>query len=259
MSAKSSVPAIPAATLVVFRRAPQVGPPEILMVERSASLAFAGGAAVFPGGRIDPADYDFARRLGASDDDSLADTAARIAAIRETLEETGLLVGAAQTIGAGAARRARALLDRTGNLAAVLDAMGWTLDVAALLPFARWRPDHAGMRNFDTRFYLADLGTGAVDLAVDRTENTHLFWSTAQGALDLAAAGQIELIFPTRRNLERLAQFGEYAAARDHVARFPSRLITPRVEVRDGVKRLCIPADAGYPVTFEALEDVRRN
>ena len=62
------------------------------------------------------------------------------------------------------------------------------------------------MRIFDTRFYLANLGTGAVDVVVDQTENSHLFWASAQGALDLADRGKIKMIFPTRRNLERLAQ-----------------------------------------------------
>lgn len=251
--------AIPAATLVVFRRAPAGGPPELLMVERSSSLSFAGGAAVFPGGRVDPADFDLARALGADDHESLTEIAARIAAVRETLEETGLAVGIAQRVEAAAAAAARRLLERSGRLAAVLAEMGWDLDLDALLPFSRWRPDHPGMRNFDTRFYLANLGTGAVDIAVDQTENTHLFWATAERALELASAGRIEVIFPTRRNLERLAQFGDFAAARDHLAQFPPRLITPRSELRGGVKHLCIPDDAGYPVTSEALGAIRRS
>lgn len=251
-------PAIPAATLVVFRRAPGGGAPELLMVERSSALVFAGGAAVFPGGRIDPADFELARTLGAADEDDLADSAARIAAIRETLEETGLVTGLTAPVDAAAARGARALLADVGELGIVLSAMDWTLDLQALVPFARWRPDHAGMRNFDTRFYLTDLGKGAVEIAVDRTENTHLFWATAQGALDLADEGRIEVIFPTRRNLERLAQFGDFAAARAHVAQYPSRLITPQVVTNGKQRQLCIPEDAGYPVTAEPLGSVRR-
>ena len=51
--------AIPAATLIIFRDASD-GPPEFLMVERAKAMVFAGGAWVFPGGRIDPGDHDLA-------------------------------------------------------------------------------------------------------------------------------------------------------------------------------------------------------
>ena len=44
--------AIPAATLVIFRAAGG-GAPELLMVERAKEMSFAGGAMVFPGGRVD--------------------------------------------------------------------------------------------------------------------------------------------------------------------------------------------------------------
>ena len=80
--------AIPAATLVVMRERGD-GPPDLLMVERTAGMAFAGGAMVFPGGRID--DDDRALAAGFAEPDA----AACIAAIRETLEETGIAVGLA--------------------------------------------------------------------------------------------------------------------------------------------------------------------
>src|SRR3546814_12637440 len=67
------------------------GPDEILMVKRSAKMAFAAGAVVFPGGRVDPDDYRVARLHGFGIDE--ADGAARVAPLRETLEETGLAVG----------------------------------------------------------------------------------------------------------------------------------------------------------------------
>ena len=55
--------AIPAATLIVVRDRPKAAP-ELLMVERAEGMAFAAGALVFPGGRIDQADRDFANELG---------------------------------------------------------------------------------------------------------------------------------------------------------------------------------------------------
>ena len=251
-------PATPAATLVIFRHAAAGGAPQVLMVQRAKEMRFAGGAAVFPGGRVDDADRKLALQLGADGADAIDETAARIAAVRETLEETGLAVGFHQHPSLAEARRARAVLLETGELAPMLAALGWTLELDRLVPFSRWRPKHKEIRVFDTRFYLADLGTGAVDLKVDDTENTHLFWASAAEALALADRGEIKVIFPTRRNLERLAQFNTYSEAVSHVAEFPSRMITPCMEVRDGQPWLVIPADAGYPVDGEKLESAAR-
>lgn len=247
---------IPAATLVIFRRAAGGGAPELLMVTRAKTMRFAGGAAVFPGGRVDHADRELATSVGAADADEAAH---RIAAIRETLEETGLAVGLAGTIDGARARAARAMLLECDALAPVLAAMDWSLDLDAIVPFARWYPKNERLpRVFDTRFYLADLGTGAVDVAVDATENTHLFWTTAQAALDAADSGELTVIFPTRRNLERLAQFADFDAALRDCAAHPPRTITPFFEDRDGEGWICIPGDAGYPVTAERLAGLNR-
>jgi hypothetical protein len=61
------------------------------------------------------------------------------------------------------------------------------------------------------------------------------------------------LIYPTRRNLERLAQFDSFAAAVADAGAYPVTTIVPVVERRDGIDRLCIPADLGYPITAEPL------
>jgi 8-oxo-dGTP pyrophosphatase MutT (NUDIX family) len=260
-----AAPATPAATLVVFRHDPDGGPsrslpPQILLVERAGSLAFAGGATVFPGGKVDPADLELAEALrgapGIADD--LADVAGRIAAVRETLEETGLAVGFAGAIDAARAADARRLLLDTGRLQDVLETFGWTLDFTALVPFARWWPRHRNMRVFDTRFYLADLGTGSVEVTADATENRHLFWASAAEALRLAGEGAIKVIFPTRRNLERLALFSDYPEARAHALETPLVTITPTIEMRDGERWLVIPSGAGYPVDGEPLGSAER-
>ena len=253
-------PATPAATVVIFRNDPAGGPPQLLMVERSASMNFAGGAAVFPGGRVDDADRDLAATLAApgADDEALADLAGRIAAVRETIEETGLVVGIDRAVDHAEALAARALLVEQGALAPVLERHGWSLQLDDLTYFARWRPKHRHMRVFDTRFYLADLGTGAVELLVDATENTHLFWASAAEALRLADSGKIMIIFPTRRNLERLAQFASFAEARAQAEAIPAQMVTPFMDQRDGIPWLCIPTDAGYPVTGEPLDSAAR-
>ena len=249
---------IPAATLVIFRHGRGGGPPELLMVERSARMRFAAGKSVFPGGRIDPADRELAARiaprLATADDPDQG--AARIAAIRETLEETGLLLGLDRPASAAQARDARHLLESEGALAPVLARHGWTLALDELVPFARWCPNFE--RAFDTRFLLADLGSGEVELAVDATENSSLFWTSAANALAMDAAGEISLIFPTRRNLERLAQFDSFAEAAAHSRTTPIRTIAPHHEDRDGELHLCIPEGLGYPVTAQPMASVRR-
>jgi hypothetical protein len=137
--------------------------------------------------------------------------------------------------------------------------LGWRLDLAQITPFARWFPKNERIpRVYDTRFYLANLGTGAVDVSIDQSENTHLFWTSAQGALDAAAAGDIKLIFPTRRNLERLALFASYDEARAQAEAIPVKTIMPQIVEEGGKAWLTILGDAGYPVTAELLETVAR-
>lgn len=255
-----AAPATPAATLVVFRHDPAGGPAQILMVERAGSMAFAGGATVFPGGKVDPADYELADAFMARSGIVMEpdDAAGRITAVRETLEETGLAVGLAGAIDADRAAAARQLLLQTKRFADVLEAFDWELDFDALVPFARWWPRHRNMRVYDTRFYLADLGTGAVEVTADRTESRHLFWASAAEALRLADEQAIKIIFPTRRNLERLAQFSHFGAAREHALATPIVTVTPRIELRDGERWLVIPSDAGYPVDGERLSEANR-
>ncbi len=247
--------AIPAATIIIFRRGPSGGAPELLMVTRAQSMSFAAGAAVFPGGRVDAGDRAVAAELPGDADE----TAHRIAAIRETLEETGLVIGVRGTVDAERAAAARRLLLESGAFAPVLAAMGWSLDCDAILPFARWHPRNERLaRVFDTRFYLANLGTGAVEIAVDETENTHLFWTTARDALAAADRGDLRVIYPTRRNLERLAQFATFADAAIDCLRHPVRTISPFVTTEQGTRWLRIPADLGYPITGEPLDGAMR-
>jgi 8-oxo-dGTP pyrophosphatase MutT (NUDIX family) len=259
MTSESTAPpqGIPAATIIIFRHCPNGGAPQVLMTVRSAGMAFAGGMAVFPGGRVDPADYELARAVpsGLPEDEA----AHQIAAIRETLEETGLALGLTGDITAQTAAAARAMLEREGALAPVLDAFGWQLDFAQIVPFARWFPKNEAIpRVYDTRFYLANLGTGAVEVSIDHAENSRLFWVSAQGALDMADAGEIKLIFPTRRNLERLALFASFAEARAQAEAIPVRTIVPQIDTSTGQPMLRIMEDAGYPITAELLETVAR-
>ncbi|HZB69628.1 MAG TPA: NUDIX domain-containing protein, partial [Sphingomicrobium sp.] len=168
---------IPAATLVVVRdRA--AGPPELLMVERAPGMVFAGGALVFPGGRIDEADRQLARPLG------YADGAARVAAIRETIEETAVAVGIEPLPAVDDALAMQGELVDDRPFAELLDDAGLGLDLDALTPFARWLPNFHVTRRFDTLFFIARAPAGDWQPNVMLGECSGAFWLTAADALE---------------------------------------------------------------------------
>ncbi len=244
---------VPASTVVVFRNGAVTGS-ELLFVQRSKSLSFAGSAVVFPGGKLDRTDFDHASRfLGLPPEDA----AARLAAIRETLEEAGLLLAVHEEVEAKEVARARDMLMAGSSLAAVGEAFGWSFRLDRLVPFARWLPTIHPGRIFDTRFYLADVGSGQMELTPDLLENTRVFWASAQKALDMIETGEIKAIYPTRRNLERLAQFDSFAAASDHAAAVPADTISPWIEKHNGTDTLCIPVGLGYPVTMAPKSQIK--
>lgn len=247
--------AIPAATLVIMRPSDRGGPDEILMVKRSTTMAFAAGAVVFPGGRVDPDDYRVARLYGLGIDE--ADGAARVAALRETLEETGLAVGWPGLTESDVADVRRALLGGT-LLSDILAARGDRIALESFVPFARWCPNFKEARTFDTRFYAVAAPAHSHELTVEEAEHSHIFWASAQETLTMADRGDLSVIFPTRRNLERLAQASDFNGFSEHSRRFPVELITPWIEEREGQTFLCIPGHLGYPVTSESFERVRR-
>lgn len=246
----------PAATVVIARDR-QGGPPELLMVERASSMAFAAGALVFPGGAVDAADHDLAGRLdhGLEPDEA----AARIAAIRETIEEAGLGIGLTGVVDAAAVLRLRDGLHDGRALGDMLERLGLGVALDALTPFARWHPApfEQARRVFDTRFYIACAPEGQM-ASVDTTENVRLCWSSAADTLAKAAAGEVQLVFPTRRNLERLALHGSHAALVADARAHPVEKVRPWKEERDGELHLCIPDHLGYPVTAEPMRQVRR-
>ena len=250
-AARVSDGAIPAATLVVMRERPG-GAPELLMVERTARMAFAGGAMVFPGGRIDEND----RELAASNDE--ADAADRIAAIRETLEETGIATGFGPDVGQEQAARMQSALHEGARFTDLLGRFELTLRLDALTPFARWKPAFHQARIFDTLFFLAEAPHGDWPPKPQAGECEAAEWISAAEVLDRIARGQAAAIFPTIRNLERLARFDSIAAARADALAHPIETITPWIGDHDGEPHLFIPEGLGYPVTREPLESVRR-
>ena len=265
---ETSPVSIPAATVVLVRDS--ADGPEILMVQRGENLAFAGGALVFPGGRVDDADLVTARnpRLAVGFD-GLDDTdaAARIACAREALEETGVLLTAGPPPDPVALAHARARLsegpdaDEACTFAAMLGALDHKVDAARFVPFARWEPPKAApiKRRFDTHFYVADAAqTASAAISADGNEAVAIQWTTAAAALALEAEGKAALVFPTKCNLQRLGQYDSVSAILKAAAERDPPFIQPEIVDRDGEMWLVIPEGCDYPMTSEPLAGIRR-
>lgn len=241
--------AIPAATLILVRERPG-GAPELLMVERSGKMAFAAGALVFPGGRIDEADRQLSGVLG-------VDPAA-IAAIRETLEESAVPVGLSPVPNRNAARAIQDELTANRPFADLLRQRDLNLEASELTPFARWIPKFHAVRRFDTLFYVARGPDGDWEPRVVGGECAAALWLTAAEVLEREQRGEARLIFPTRRNLERLAQHGSFDSIRADALAHPVEPVTPWVEEIGGDRFITIPDHLGYPVTRERLDGLWR-
>ena len=236
----SDKPPIPAATLVVVRDT-AAGQPELLMVERAAGMAFAAGALVFPGGRIDG-----------------GDGSAKVAAIRETLEETAIPVGVSPTPSADVTLELQAALLDEQPFEALLSEHGLTLELDALTPLARWVPRFHATRRFDTLFFVARAPEGEWQPRIVPGECSGAFWISASEALEREQRGEAQLIFPTRRNLERLALHPSFEAIRADALAHPIEPVTPWVEEIGGENFITIPEGIGYPVTREKLDGLWR-
>ena len=227
-------------------------PPELLMVERTAAMAFAGGALVFPGGRIDDGDRALATAFPGPD------AAARIAAIRETLEESGVPVGIDPVPGQDLARLMQDGLLAGEPFGQLIADHGLGLHPDILTAFARWRPAFHQPRIFDTLFFIGQGPPGDWTPRPQESECESVEWLSATDVLGRIADGRASAIFPTLRNLERLAQFDDFVSARSDALAHPVETITPWLADHDGEPHLFIPEGLGYPITREPLASVRR-
>ena len=240
-------PAIPAATLITVRETAGAEP-ELLMVERAQGMAFAAGALVFPGGRIDRADSMVAGE----------EAAARVAAIRETLEETGVPVALSPVPELELAAELQRALIADEPFDRLLEEHGLELDLDALVPFARWVPKFHAARRFDTLFFLARAPGPDWDPRVIEGECTDAHWVTAAQAIERDSKGEARLIFPTRRNLERLALHSSFDSMQADARSHSIDPISPWVEEIEGENFITIPEGLGYPVTREKLDGLWR-
>jgi 8-oxo-dGTP pyrophosphatase MutT (NUDIX family) len=242
------VPARPAATVLLLRDG-EAGP-EIFMVVRHREIEFAAGALVFPGGRVEEGDAAIAAAIAPD----LPLGAFRVAGIRETFEETGLLlahdatgrlVDAERLPGLEAAHR-QVLCAGGKAFASVLAEEALTPMPQAMLPFAHWITPADLPKRFDTHFFLAEAPPGQL-AAHDGGESVDSVWIRPADALAEAASGQRTVLFPTRKNLERLAGFASVAEAM--AAAQAARIVSVLPEIitdADGTRWLRIPEEAGY-------------
>ena len=248
MTSPQPVDPVPAATMLLLRDEPEF---QVLMVKRHHQIDFASGALVFPGGK--PATGDDAAQWAdhCAGWDTLEPTqrTLRIAAVREAYEEAGILLADKSDGSAfeGSCDPASRKAVEQGELAFldVVREADVQLRLDRLSDFARWITPTFMNKRFDTWFYVARAPERQI-AACDGYETVDAEWLSPGGALAMGEAGERTIIFPTRLNLELLAQA---SSAQDCVERAEARLIAPvlpKIVQRDGKNILTIPESAGY-------------
>jgi hypothetical protein len=129
------------------------------------------------------------------------------------------------------------------------------LDFGALTSFARWITPPLAPKRFDTWFYVCRAGSEQLAIC-DGWETVDAEWIAPARALEMAAAGERKVIFPTRMNLQLLAEASDAADAIARALSRPLVTVEPRLERRDGVQVLVLPPDAGYGAVAEPLSAV---
>lgn len=259
--APEQVPVRDAATVMLLRDGSDG--PEVCLMQRNLNSDFVGGAYVFPGGAVDPADADVAvaqrcpdlddveasRRLGLA----VGGLAFWVAAIRESFEEAGVLLARhadgrrLDLSGPGAAERFAGHRDDVDNerrtIAEVAVQEDLNLDVGQLHYFSRWITPLGAHRRYDTRFFVCAAPEGQ-EVVEDSRELIGTQWLTPAEALRRHDAGDITMIFPTVRTLVALSRFDRADAVLDH-ARAQSRVegILPTISDGDDGMRIVLPGD----------------
>jgi len=256
----TAAPAIrPAATILLLRDEPAF---EVLMVKRHHQIDFASGALVFPGGKAHAGDHDprWSGWCVGWDDIAADQRPLRIAAIREAYEEAAIIMGRHKD-GAPFAG-----CDRAGDLREAIAAdqhpfldliqeLDIKLDLAALTVFARWITPPLMSKRFDTWFYVA-TATGEQLAACDERETVDAEWMAPAEALRLAASGERKVLFPTRMNLQLLAESASAEEASRRAAARKLVTVEPMLHDRPGGGVLVIQPDAGYGAVEEPLSAI---
>ena len=255
MPAEAAVPR-PASTILLLRDSARQEI-EVFMMVRHYEIDFNSGALVFPGGSVDKGDQKIIERpelySGADGLDASA-LSFRIAAIRETFEESGILLARAQgsktLIDAKRAAEIEAvhrtaLCEGNTTFLKVLTDSGILLALDELVPYAHWITPEGVPKRFDTWFFLAAAPPEQVG-AHDGKESTDSIWLSPREALAGGDSGRFKLPFPTTRNLIRLGKQPSVSAALDDAGGRPIVTVMPVVTKVNGGRQLRIPLEAGY-------------
>ena len=237
---------------------------QVYMLRRRPSMAFAPGAYVFPGGSVDASDADdqipwtgpdAAEWGGLLDAPAPLARALVCAAVRETFEESGVLLAGPAEPGAepvlartgddGWEADRRALLAGSLTLAELLRRRGLVLRSDLLRPWARWITPVTEERRYDTRFFAAALPAGqqARDVGGEADETA---WMEPSAALAAAKQREIALMPPTAVTLGELRACGNVQAAL--AARRRITALIPEVYLANGAAWLTVPAGLEYPL-----------
>lgn len=257
-----------AAATVVLLRDSTAGP-EVLLLRRNAQASNMAGVYVFPGGKLDADDATLDAdthldqphatlhaNLNEPDTHSATAVGLYVAALREALEECGLLL--AEPLGGTSAvnaTRARAMLREGQPFAQVLGALQLRLQTRQLAPWSRWVTPLAptmGTRRFDTRFFVAQAPADQTALH-DNEETTDSVWLAPRAALEQYRDGRIDLAPPQIMSLAHLARHASVASVLDAARRQRPPLILPEPFDHEGVRVICYPGDAMHPVRERAL------
>jgi 8-oxo-dGTP pyrophosphatase MutT (NUDIX family) len=239
----------PAATVLLLRDG--AAGIEVFMEVRHQDMKFASGALVFPGGRVDPEDHalaaDAVRSPATVGLDPLAG-ALRVAAIRETFEESGVLLARPRgETGLMPVERLRGIDATRRDFARMLADEDLVLAVDLLVHFAHWITPVHNPRRFDTHFFA--LAAPQDQLAAhDGHESVDSMWIAPRDVIAGSEAGRFKLVFATLMNLKRLDRYATVAAALQAAAEIPVVTVTPELVARgDGnIRQMRIPAEAGY-------------
>jgi 8-oxo-dGTP pyrophosphatase MutT (NUDIX family) len=242
-----------ASTIMLVRQVPNL---QVLMVKRNREIDSFSGAMVFPGGKVEPRDLDQVWEqwvIGWNDvpDD---ERGPRVAAVRETFEECGVLVATDRPVIAGidvTATRA----EMEGGRLSFLDFVRThdiKIDLTQLTRFARWLTPPIVPKRFDTFFYLIEM-PGGQDAAHDGREAVENEWIEPEAALKLAECGHRTIVFPTRMNLRLLSRSGSIREAIEMAMVRKLRQVSPSIELRDGQRFLRLSPEDGYGDVNEPL------
>jgi 8-oxo-dGTP pyrophosphatase MutT (NUDIX family) len=247
----------PASTTLLLHDRAQGGEIEVFMMVRHHQIEFNSGALVFPGGSIDQGDKGIVARPelyagGAGLDESALSF--RVAAIRETFEESGILLArpmdSQRLIDAARAKEIEAacrgpLCEGKVTFLDVLAANQLQLALDELIPYAHWITPEGMPKRFDTWFFLAAAPPDQLG-AHDGKESTDSIWVSPREALEGGENGRFKLPFPTTRNLIKLGRQGSVRAALDEARGQPIVTVMPVMTRLNGGRQLRIPRDAGY-------------